>query len=358
VPVVDLEECSMRPIGTRSLLLATALAAGAAATHAGLARHRELSAVAAELRHPLLYLPLHLRSRWLLRLMTAAEPRPAQIVAGVEAERRVVPAGDGDPGVPVWVYRPAQRVQPSGALVWIHGGGFVLGSPVTYHDTCSRLADELGIVVVSVDYRLAPAHPFPAGLEDCYAALAWLHAEAADLGVDPGRIAVGGDSAGGGLAACLAQLVHDRGELSLAFQLLVYPMLDDRTVLRADHAGTGRFVWSPVSNRFGWTAYLGHRPREEPPAPYAAAARRDDLTGLPPAWIGVGDLDLFHAEDVGYARRLTEAGVPCELSVVPGMYHGADGFFPQAPTTAAFRDAMTSALRAGLAQRTPTSAPS
>jgi acetyl esterase/lipase len=311
-------------------------------------RRSALSAVAAELRHPLLLLPLHLRSRSVLRLMTAAPPRPAAIAAGVRVDERTVPARGEHPQVRVWVYEPLERVRPSGALLWIHGGGFVLGDPVTYHDTCSRLADELGIVVVSVDYRLAPAHPFPAGLEDCWTALAWLADQGQGLGIDPRRIAVGGDSAGGGLAACLAQLAHDRADVTVAFQLLIYPMLDDRTVLRTEHAGTGSFVWSPVSNRFGWTSYLGHAPRDEAPAPYAAAARREDLTGLPPAWIGVGEVDLFHAEDVAYARRLTAAGVPCELVVVPGMYHGADGFFPTAPQMAGFRAAMTAALREAL----------
>jgi acetyl esterase/lipase len=333
------------------VLLGTVLVGGAAAIRSGLARRRALSAVAAELRHPLLYLPLHLRSRWLLRLMTSAPPRPAAIQTGVEAERRMTPPRDEHPGVPVWVYQRAGRTERSGALLWIHGGGFVLGDPVTYHDTCSGLADDLGIVVVSVDYRLAPTHPFPAGLEDCYTALGWLHAHADELGVDPRRVAIGGDSAGAGLAACLAQLAHDRDELPVAFQLLVYPMLDDRTVLRSDHAGTGAFVWSPVSNQFGWTAYLGHRPRAEAPAPYAAAARRADLAGLPPAWIGVGDVDLFHGEDVEYARRLTASGVPCDLHVVPGMYHGADGFFPAAPSMSAFRSEMTSALRRALVRQ-------
>ena len=246
------------------------------------------------------------------------------------------------------MYDVPDRPRPSGALLWIHGGGFVLGHPAYYHDVCSRLVAELGIVVVSVDYRLAPENPFPAGLEDCYTALAWLHSSAAELGVDPARVAVGGDSAGAGLSAALAQLAHDRGEVPVRFQLLIYPMLDDRTVLRTDHVGTGTFVWSPTSNRFGWTCYLGHPPQAGPERPYAAAARRGDLGGLPPAWIGVGDIDLFHAEDVAYAGRLTAAGVPCELVVVPGMYHGADGLVSGVPSMTAFRDGATEALRAAL----------
>jgi len=283
------------------------------------------------------------------RLLPARPPRPAARPAGAEAPRRVVPGGPATPPVPVHVYEPQGRARPSGALLWIHGGGFVIGDPVNYHDVCSLLAAELGVLVVSVDYRLAPKNPFPAGLDDCYSALTWLHGHAPDLGVDPARIAVAGDSAGGGLAACLAQLAHDRGEVPVAFQALVYPMLDDRTVLRADHAGTGMFVWSPKSNRFGWTAYLGHEPAVEPPAPYAAAARREKLAGLPPAWIGVGDLDLFHAEDLEYAGRLREAGVACDLHVVPGMYHGADGMFRHTRAMVAFRASMVSALRTAIA---------
>jgi acetyl esterase/lipase len=231
----------------------------------------------------------------------------------------------------------------------MHGGGYVVGSPVTYHEQCSGFADELGIIVVSVDYRLAPEHPFPAGLEDCYTALRWVHDHADALGVDPARIAVGGDSAGGGLAAALAQLALDRGKVPVCFQLLVYPMLDDRTVLRADHGGTGAFVWSPTSNAFGWTSYLGHPPRHDDDRPYAAPARREDLRGLPPAWIGVGGLDLFHDEDLAYAERLRAAGVECEVTVVAGMYHGADVVSGGSAASTAFRAAGRDALGAALA---------
>ena len=206
--------------------------------------------------------------------------------------------------------------------------------------------DEAGVLVASVDYRLAPERPFPAGLTDCHAALRWLHAHAEERGVDPARIAVGGDSAGGGLAAALVQLAHDRGEVPVAFQLLVYPMLDDRTVLEADDDGTEHFVWSRRSNRFGWTAYLGHEPTVESAPEYAAPARREDLSGLPPAWIGVGDLDLFHAEDLAYAARLRAAGVACEVHEVPGMYHGADVLHAfRTPLTADFLERMIAALR-------------
>jgi acetyl esterase/lipase len=330
-------------------LTATALVAGTVAR--GVIRRRAvLQAVAPDLRTPLLYVPMSLRSDRVLRLMRRIPGRPGPVTEGVELREHTVAARGEHPETPVYVYEPPARVRPSGVLLWIHGGGFVLGHPSSYHPLCSRIAAELGLLVVSVDYRLAPEHPFPAGLEDCYTALEWIHRNAVDLGVDPARVAIGGDSAGGGLAACLAQLAHDRGELRVGFQLLVYPMLDDRTVLRTDHAGTGDFIWTPVSNRYGWTAYLGHEPREEEPRPYAVAARRPDLSGLPPAWIGVGDLDLFHSEDLVYAERLKVAGVPCELVEVPGMYHGADDFFDgRAESMTQFRRSMLAALRRGVA---------
>lgn len=329
----------------RALGAATAVGTAAALLRTVVARHRLVAAVPAELRHPTLYLPLTFSAPvlWFLR---RASPRPTALVPGTTVDRRTVRGRSDQPSVDVLVYEPAGRRRPSGALLWIHGGGFVLGDPVTYHDVCSRYAAELGVSVVSVDYRLAPEHPFPAALDDCYAALRWLHDSAAELGVDPARIAVGGDSAGAGLAATLAQLAHDRAEVDICFQLLIYPMLDDRTVLRTDHAGTGQLVWTPASNRFGWTSYLGRPPAGAEYRPYAAAARRDDLQGLPPAWIGVGDVDLFHAEDVEYAERLRAAGVPCDLHVVPDLYHGADGFRETHSAVAAdFRRRTLEALR-------------
>ena len=331
-----------RPV--RSVLGTAALLGLLAAARTVRARHAALAPVAPDLRHPLLHVPITL-SAPLLRLVRAGRARPGAVLAGTTVEEHSVPARDGGPPVRVLVHDAPGRERRSGALVWIHGGGFVLGDPSADNELCGRIARELGVVVVNVDYRLAPEHPFPAGLEDCWSALRWLHDAADELGVDPERVAVGGASAGGGLAAALAQLAHDRAEVPVAFQLLVYPMLDDRTVLRPDHGGTGTFVWNPGSNRFGWTSYLGHPPAPEEPRPYAASARRADLSGLPPAWIGVGDLDLFHAEDVEYARRLTAAGVPCELHVEPGMFHGADILLQTRSTVAqGFRDRVLEAV--------------
>lgn len=308
--------------------------------------------VAPELRTPFLYVPHSMRNGLRLRVARLVTGRPTRVVAGVRRYERTVPGpagGSNGTGVRVVVYEPDRRERPSGAVLWIHGGGTVAGRPRQVHRTCSRIARDLGALVVSVDYRLAPEHPFPAGLDDCLAALEWVHAGAAQLGVDPGRVAVGGESAGGGLAASLCQRARDRGGPPIRFQCLVYPMLDDRTVLRADDEGRGTFVWTPASNRFAWTAYLGHPPTASgSERPYAAAARCRDLAGLPPAWIGVGDLDVFLPENVDYARRLEVAGVPCELHVEASMYHGADLVVPDAPSMRAFRARITEALRAGL----------
>jgi acetyl esterase/lipase len=330
-------------------LLVAAIVLGALLTSRLLPRWRRArEVVAPELMSPILALPLSVTSPRVLRIVRGL-PEPRTVPPGVGHDMRTATVGDRDP-VPVHVYDPPGRRRFSGALYWIHGGGFVLGTPAIAHQFCARVATELGVLVVSVDYRLAPEHPFPAPLEDCYTGLRWVGDRADELAVDPARIAIGGDSAGGGLAASLAQLAHDRGEVPVCFQLLVYPMLDDRTVLREDHNGTGEFSWNPPSNRFGWTSYLGGPPIVDSAPPYAAAARRVDLAGLPAAWIGVGDLDLFRDEDLTYAERLRAAGVDVDLVVVPGMYHGAD-VFPavwKAPSMVAFNRSKVEALRSAI----------
>ena len=242
-------------------------------------------------------------------------------------------------GVGVRLYRPSGVSSPGPALLWIHGGGYVIGSASQDDVLCRRFASTLGVTVASVEYRLAPQHPYPAGLEDCYAALTWLAGLPA---VDPGRVAIGGASAGGGLAAALALLARDRGEVPLAAQLLVYPMLDDRSV-GPQLDDPGHRLWTQESNRFGWSAYLGEADPE-----VAVPARRDDLSGLPPAWIGVGTLDLFHDEDLAYAQRLRAAGVPCDVEVVQGAFHGFDGVAPKTAVSRAFFDSQCAALRRAL----------
>jgi acetyl esterase/lipase len=250
------------------------------------------------------------------------------------------------PGVTMRVHRPRTLTGPAPALLWLHGGGFVFGAPEQDDAANTALARELGITVAAVRYRLAPDHPAPAAVEDAHAGLLAL---AEQEHVDPRRIAVGGASAGGGLAACLAQHAHDRSEVRPVFQLLRYPMLDDRTVLRTDLDVRGVRVWTPRSNRFGWTSYLGGPPGAPDVPPYAAAARRADLGGLPPAWIGVGTLDLFHAEDLAYAERLRGAGVACEVVEVPGAFHAFDALFPRAGVVRDFRAREVAALRTALA---------
>ncbi|MGE0215115.1 MAG: alpha/beta hydrolase [Mycolicibacterium sp.] len=243
-------------------------------------------------------------------------------------------------GVGVRLYRPATP-GPGPALLWIHGGGYVLGDAAQDDVLCRRFADELGATVASVDYRLAPEHPYPTPVEDCYSALTWLSGLPA---VDPARVAIGGASAGGGLAAALALLARDRGQIPVAAQLLVYPMIDDRTVLRTDADHPGHRLWNQASNRFGWRAYLGDADPE-----VAVPARRAALAGLPPAWIGVGTFDLFHDEDLAYAERLRAAGVPCEVMVVEGAFHGFDGIAPRAEVSQSFFASQCALLRSAFA---------
>lgn len=288
--------------------------------------------------------------RWLTGLRKAPHlPRLDDVVT----EDHAAPAPEGGRPVPVRVYRPAEADGPVPALVWFHGGGYILGD--AYQDEKANLAlvRELGIAVATVDYRLAPEEPAPAATDDGYAALRWLHDSAGELGIRPDRLAVGGASAGGGLAAGVALVAHDRGEVPLVFQLLIYPMLDDRTVVRPDLDDRECRMWTASSNRFGWTAYLGTEPGSDGVSEYAAPARREDLAGLPPVWIGVGGCDLFHDEDVAYADRLADAGVPCELHVSPGGYHAFDLLQPKAGVSQAFRASYIAALGAALLDDPP-----
>jgi acetyl esterase/lipase len=256
---------------------------------------------------------------------------PAPVIpAGMTIEDHTVPGPAGAPDISVRTYRPAGLRPAAPAFYWIHGGGMVMGTVPMSDGYCAGLADHLGALVASVDYRLAPQHPFPAPLEDCYAGLRWLHASAATLGIDPARIAIGGGSAGGGLAAGLALLARDRAEVPLCYQFLVYPMIDDRNATPSAHAITDTRVWNRITNLAGWHAYLDGRAGAPDVSPYAAPARATDLAGLPPAYINVGTLDLFVDEDIAYAQALSRAGVPVELHVYPGAYHGSSNLVPAA----------------------------
>lgn len=285
-------------------------------------------------------------SLWLLRAAMSVMPRRGSIPRGVSVRDEVIRVGERRDEVRVRVYRPSASAEARPGLLWIHGGGYVMGRLEMDDATCAAYASEVGVVVVSVNYRLAPQHPFPAALHDCHAAFKWLHANARSLGVDTTRIAIGGASAGGGLAAALAQRVTDLKQEPCALQLLVYPMLDDRTTLDSAANQGSYLLWNRGSNRFGWASYLGGAARKPPM--YAVPARREQLEGLPPAWIGVGTADLFHDEDLAYAHRLKESGVDCELYVAPGAFHGFDAVAPDAPVTQRFRAAQVAALRAHL----------
>jgi acetyl esterase/lipase len=250
-------------------------------------------------------------------------------------------------GVRLLVFTPTEVASPRPAVLWIHGGGMCVGTPQIEAVLSADMAREVGAVVVSPDYRLAPENPFPAALDDCVATLKWMAEHADELGIDPDRIAVHGVSAGGGLAASIAQRSFDEG-IALRAQALGYPMLDDRTTLRDDHAARGELTWTPSSNTWAWTAYLGREPRMSDAPQYAAPARRPDVAGLAPAWIGIGELDLFYEESVAYAEKLIAAGVPCELVTVRGMYHGADHIAPNAVSMRNFHASMVSFLRTQL----------
>lgn len=279
----------------------------------------------------------------LMEAMTAGAPE----IPGVAMKDHWVPGPDGDPDVMVRVYTPTGAGSGAPGLLWIHGGGMVLGNVAMDDINCKGMAVTHGCVVASVEYRLAPEHPHPAPVEDCFAGLSWFASNAASLGVDPERIAVGGASAGGGLAAATALVARDRG-VNLIHQQLIFPMLDDRNITRSSHYVTHPKVWNRQANLAGWTALLGKPAGSEGVSPYAAPSRAEDLSGLAPAFIIVGDLDLFADECIDYAQRLAAAGVPTELHVMPGAVHGTHIFLPDAPLSKRWRTIETDALRHAL----------
>lgn len=280
-------------------------------------------------------------------------PLPAEL-AVVDCRERFIPGPPDAPDLRVLHYTPpGDAAGPRPAVLHIHGGGYVLGIPEINDAGNRAMALALGVTIVSVDYRLAPETVWPGALEDCYAALAWMHDNAAELGIDPARIAVSGESAGGGHAAALALHARDLARQSgsgpaICFQLLDAPMLDDRTGSTSDpHPHVGHFVWTPEKNRFGWRSLLGMEPGG-PDVPAAAVpARAADVSGLPPTFISVGALDLFLEENLEFIRRLTRAGVPAELHVTPGAYHGF-GMTQGAPQVVQVTELRLKALRRAL----------
>ncbi len=247
---------------------------------------------------------------------------PPALGDDVERIDHVVDAGLG---VVVRVHRPKAVEGPLPCLFSIHGGGYIAGSYEGDDAKFDRWCPALGIVGVAVEYRLAPETPYPGPLEDCYRALSWVFAHADELGIDPARVGITGVSAGGGLCAALALLVRDRGELAVQFQLLDCPMIDDRQTTPSSRLDE-LLIWSRHANEFGWRAYLGDLYGGDAVPYYAAAARADDLAGLPEAYVCVGGADGFRDEDITYAMRLYGAGVPAELHVYPGAPHGVAAF--------------------------------
>jgi acetyl esterase len=243
--------------------------------------------------------------------------------SGVQVRDELVPGPEGAPDVRLRIYTPDRVVAPA-AIYDVHGGGFILGSIDSFDGPNLRLARELGVTVVTVDYRLAPEHPYPAPLEDCYAGLTWVAKNADALGIDPDRIAIHGESAGGGLCAGLALLARDRGGPSIAFQYLGVPELDDRLDTPSMRAFTDTPIWNRPNAIVSWDSYLGAGKRGTPDVPiYAAPARATDLTGLPPAYVSVMEFDPLRDEGIAYAHALMHAGVSVELHAFPGTFHGS-----------------------------------
>ena len=301
-----------------------------------------MKAKAASPFHP----DLHRSARLLPRQMVSPSTlRPMRRVVSLMALR-----GRGEvesltlaDGRKVRLHRPSGVAAPGPALLWLHGGGYVMGSPGVDDLVCRRFADRLGITVAAPSYRLAPEHPYPAGLQDAYSVLTWL---AGLPDVDPTRVAIGGESAGGGLAAALALYTRDRGELTLARQILSYPMLDDRSATAPGLDSPNQRLWNQTANDFAWSSYLGSADPQ-----VAVPARHLDLSGLAPAWLGVGTNDLFHDEVIAYAERLDAAGVESELCVVPGAYHAFDNIVPNVEVSRMYFDSQCESLQKAFATK-------
>ncbi|MEV4103461.1 alpha/beta hydrolase [Nonomuraea sp. NPDC049649] len=261
----------------------------------------------------------------------------------VVKEDRTVPGPDGE--IPVRIYRPVGAAGQLPGIYFIHGGGMILGDIDGEDATATMICDRVGAVVVSVGYRLAPEHPHPAPVEDCYAGLVWTAKNAADLGMDPARLALYGGSAGGGLVIGVALLARDRGGPAITFMMPIYPMIDDRNETPSSHEITDVGLWDRAGNIEAWAWYLGGKEPDQ----YAAPARAEDLSGLPPTYIDVGTVDLFRDEDIAFAQRLMQAGVPTELHVNPGSYHASENFAGEAALSRRIWDQRIDALRRALA---------
>lgn len=265
-----------------------------------------------------------------LRQYNRAEAMSAP--SGFVIDNYKIPCSGEDHQVPVRIYRPDSLNEKAPALLFIHGGGFVMGDVSSRDSLCLGLAHHGQCVVVSVDYRLAPEHPFPAGFDDCYAVLEWLAQEPAEANFCPTKMAVCGISAGGGLAAALCLKSRDINGPALVHQFLIIPDVDDRLVTASSHRIHDARVWDRNTAEVSWQMYLGDSHGGDV-LPYAAPARATDLSGLPPATVLVEDLDILRDEGVDYANRLNDAGVRTELHVYPGTFHGHFGVVPEAPVS-------------------------
>jgi len=261
----------------------------------------------------------------------------------IESERKIPGTGDGHE-IPIRIYTPRDRARSSTAFLNFHGGGFVLGDLESEHERCLVMAADGGAVSVGVDYRLAPEHPFPAGVEDCYAALQWVAANASELQVDPSRIVVGGGSAGGNLSAAVTLMARDRNGPRPLFQMLFYPVIDDRCDTPSMMNSADTYIWTYRNSLDMWNHYIGKDRANV--SPYAAPARAADLSGLPPAYISTCEHDPLRDEAIMYAMRLMAAGVPVELHNYPGTVHGFDFLTASAISARAIDEAVNAFKRA------------
>lgn len=278
----------------------------------------------------------------LAQLLAATKAPPSP---NVSFSDRAVPGPAGAPDITVRIYRPVGAAGPLPGIYYIHGGGMILGNIEGEDWAASTICEQVNAVVVSVEYRLAPEHPHPAQVQDCYAGLTWMAGNAAELGIDAARLAIYGASAGGGLTIATAMMARDRGYPAVRFQMPIYPMIDDRNETPSSHEIADVGVWDRAGNIEAWQWYLGDGTADE----YAAPARAKDLAGLPPTFLDVGTVDLFRDEDIAFASRLMQAGVPTELHVSPGAYHAAETLAPEAALSLRIWERRLDALRRALA---------
>lgn len=283
---------------------------------------------------------------WSRRLLVQSPLEESELVV---TTNRTIPRGDGGEML-VKIYEPVKRNHDKlPAMLWIHGGGFVMGHPDMDDLLCERFVQTANCVVVSVDYRLAPEHPYPAAIEDCYAGLVWMTTEAPTLGIDSKRVAIAGASGGGGLTAALALMARDKGGPSIIFQMPLYPMLDNRNETTSSYEITdSHATWSRTNNLTAWRMYLGEEQDTHELSPYAVPSRADNLAGLPPTYTCIGQLDLFRDETLDYVTRLAQAGVNVEMNLYPGSFHCFEVFVPDAEISLRasqnYLDAMARAL--------------